>query len=140
MFVEYGGSEYFSYYEGQLIQGQVGNRMFDLIHVPLDREEILFYMLEGRTPKIRFNFIENENLEGVKPGDFVSIYLYTDYRENVLLVPINSLYSSAGEGTYVYLMIDGEKVRQRVDTGLRNESFAEIRDGLEEGDEVFVKQ
>ena len=57
----------------------------------------------------------------------------------VLLVPIGALHKSS-DGTYfVNVFQNGQKIQQKVDVGLRNDSFAEIKSGLSTGEFVATQ-
>ncbi|MGN1084054.1 MAG: efflux RND transporter periplasmic adaptor subunit, partial [Lachnospiraceae bacterium] len=79
-----------------------------------------------------------ENLNGAKIGDFILVCMVSDLHEQVLSIPNNALYKDS-LGSYVYLMRDGTRIRQNVTTGYKNNVYTEIVDGLEEGDQVYVK-
>jgi len=74
----------------------------------------------------------------VDPGDFILVCMVKDYHEQVLSIPNSAVYKDSS-GTYVYLMQDGIRVRQNVTTGYKNNVYTEIVEGLEEGDQVYVK-
>ena len=64
--------------------------------------------------------------------------VYQTYKEGVLTIPINALYRD-GSGQYVYKQTDGARVRCNVKAGMTTDTKAEIVEGLEEGDMVYVK-
>ena len=53
--------------------------------------------------------------------------------------PINALYRDSS-GSYVYLNEDGERKRVAVTVGIQTDTVAEIKEGLQEGDEIYVKE
>ena len=57
----------------------------------------------------------------------------------MLTVPVNALYRDE-TGQYVYRMEDGKRVRCEVEVGMTSDVKAEILEGLQEGDEVYVKE
>ena len=68
--------------------------------------------------------------------------ILVEERENVLLVPIAALSTSRGE-SYVWLKSDSAAedepgVRTTVETGLSDETYAEVLSGLSEGDVVLI--
>ena len=94
------------------------------------------------TEPLRLVFAEDVP-EGLFVGQFVYVYVTEAEAEDVLVVPRNALFES-NEGAYVYRMVGdatGEVVKRvvPVQTGVMNDSTAEIVDGLAEGDVVFVK-
>lgn len=138
IFVEYNGSDYFP--SGGEITAEIGDKTYDLEYIPLDADEQLKYVLDGRVPPARLNILGDT--EGLTPGMFAAVYVKTEQREDTLLVPVNSIHIDLHTdlGAYVYVMEDGVKELRQVKTGVRNESEAEILEGLAEGEEVFVKQ
>ena len=73
----------------------------------------------------------------LKPGMFAKITLLLAEREGVVLVPRDALRPDGVE-TMVFVVRDGTAHRQPVSTGLMNDTLAEIREGLAEGDEVVL--
>ena len=73
----------------------------------------------------------------LKPGMFAKVTLLLAEREDVVVVPRDALRPD-GDGTVVFVVRDGAAHRQPVRTGLLNDTLAEIRDGLAEGDEVVL--
>ncbi|MCE1252087.1 MAG: efflux RND transporter periplasmic adaptor subunit [Anaerolineae bacterium] len=57
---------------------------------------------------------------------------------NVLIVSVNSIYDIAGDHPYVYVLNSlGQPEKREVTIGLANDSFAEIKSGLSEGENVI---
>lgn len=79
--------------------------------------------------------------ERLKLGMNGTATIRVEERENVLLVPIAALNTSRGK-SYVWLKSDDASeepgVRTEVQTGLSDESYAEVTGGLSEGDVVLV--
>ena len=73
----------------------------------------------------------------LKPGMFAKVTLLLAEREDVVVVPRDALRPD-GEGTVVFVVRDGAAHQQPVRTGLLNDTLAEIREGLAEGDEVVL--
>ena len=73
----------------------------------------------------------------LKAGMFGRIEVVYDSRADVLTVPRAALIEGDGE-TAVFLVRDGRAVRTAIRTGYVNGSFAEVRDGLAEGDRVVT--
>ena len=79
-----------------------------------------------------------EETGGAKIGDFVLVCMISDYHANTLSIPNGAVYKD-NSGSYVYLMEDDTRVRRDVTIGYKNSVYTEIVDGLEEGDQVYVK-
>ncbi len=89
----------------------------------------------SRTQKVHINLI-NRDLS-LRHGMFATVYIITDVREDVVVIPVDSLMQDR-EGTwYVYLAVDKKAVRRDVKSGLRVENSIEIREGLKEGDQII---
>lgn len=137
IYVEYNGADYLVT-SGDMT-AQIGDAVYELEYVPLDAEEQLKYVLDGRVPPAKMNIIGD--VSGLTVGQFAAIYVKSDIKEDALMVPVNAVYTDTGElGAYVYVMQDGVKELRQVKLGTRNDSFTVILDGLAEGEEVFVKQ
>ena len=83
--------------------------------------------------------------EGLQAGQFIYVHATEASAADTLLVPRNAVFETNG-GAYVYRMMADEsgeaalvKTMVPVVVGVTNDSDAEILDGLEEGDVVFVK-
>ncbi|MDO4869605.1 MAG: HlyD family efflux transporter periplasmic adaptor subunit [Bacillota bacterium] len=55
--------------------------------------------------------------------------------ENVIGVPVDAVYDD-GENSFVTVMKDGGEEEVQVETGIQNNDYIEIKDGLKAGDEV----
>jgi len=135
LYVLYEGSS--NVYPGIRFTALIDGEEYELEQIKYDVQEIIAMMLADKTPPAKFTFVNTP--ENVKAGDFAALISYVREADNVLAVPVNSLYSS-GSVNYVYRMVSGQKVYTEVSCGMRTNSFVEITSGLEEGDEVFVKQ
>lgn len=72
-------------------------------------------------------------------GDYAAVFLYSNYREDVLSLPATAVYRDS-DGFYVYLADGDHNVRQTISVGAVTELYYEITDGLEEGAQVYVKE
>jgi HlyD family secretion protein len=76
---------------------------------------------------------------GLKPGTRVDVELLVDRYEQVLAVPLASIYT-VGSESYVFVR-NGQGVRERrVQLGNNNESYVQITQGLQAGEEVLLLQ
>jgi macrolide-specific efflux system membrane fusion protein len=136
LYVHYDGSDQISSSSIRYI-ANIRGREYELAPIEYDRDEYITLVLSGKRPPYRFSFVDES--EGIEAGDFAALMAYTQEAKDVLVVPSNSLYFSSGQN-YVYRLVNGEKVYTEVTCGIRTDSYVEIKSGLEEGDEVFVKQ
>ncbi len=74
---------------------------------------------------------------GIRPMMTAAISIVTDTREDALVVPNRALRRDR-DGTYVEVLRSGVPVRVSVVTGISNDLYTEIIEGLEEGDPVVV--
>ncbi|PCJ51625.1 MAG: hypothetical protein COA73_17110 [Candidatus Hydrogenedentota bacterium] len=68
----------------------------------------------------------------LRPGTSVDVEIVTAEVENTLAVPDRALFRDGGEW-FVFVMEGGRANLVSVDVGLRNDDWAEIKSGLEEG-------
>ncbi|MCI8270075.1 MAG: efflux RND transporter periplasmic adaptor subunit [Lachnospiraceae bacterium] len=70
-----------------------------------------------------------QNTEEIAIGSTVKLTLVTERAESAMLVPVDALYYSGGDG-YVYLYEEGTARMTPVEVGLYDSDFAEILSGL----------
>lgn len=70
-------------------------------------------------------------------GYRVEARIVVDEAPDVARVPLGALFR-VGEGWCVYVLQDGRAKRRAVTLGLRDERFAEVRDGLQRGEQVVL--
>jgi RND family efflux transporter MFP subunit len=76
-----------------------------------------------------------EETDEIAVGSTVKINLVTDRAENAMLVPVNAIYYSGGDG-FVYLYEDGVAKMTPVEVGLYDDENAEILSGITADDMV----
>lgn len=104
--------------------------------VPYDISEMVKAALAGEEVQAQFSFDTQE--PWLSAGQYAVVMVYHAYKENVLTIPINALYRD-GSGQYVYKQVDGARVRCDVKTDMTTDIKAEVIEGLEEGDMVYVQ-
>lgn len=72
----------------------------------------------------------------LKLGSEVNVKIITEVKSNAILVPSSAVFDYQG-GSCVFTVEKGKAVLRKVETGIRNESFAEIRKGLRPGELVL---
>lgn len=75
--------------------------------------------------------------EGLRPGMFGRIEVVYDQRSDALTVPRSALLQDAGE-TAVFAVRDNKAVRVPIELGHLSGELAEVRKGLDEGDQVVT--
>lgn len=83
-------------------------------------------------------YIDNTDKK-IKSGMFASIKVVLDQKENIISIPLNTVIEKNNE-KYVYV-VDENNIAHKtiVETGLKNENFIEITNGLQMQDIVVVK-
>lgn len=114
----------------------IGGKEYDVTNVPYD--QIVLNNRVFRKLPVYSTFYIGGDSSDVKLGMYAAVVVITDYVEDAIQIPENALLTDE-EGTYVYKKKGDEFVRQQVKTGHTTETAVEITEGLEEGDEVYVK-
>lgn len=90
--------------------------------------------VDGRTGTVK---VTVETKGGAMPGSFARVKIVTDTRQGTLSVPRRGLLSDAGD-FFVYVA-EADSVRKAsVRVGYQNEEYAEVVDGVREGEKVAV--
>lgn len=74
----------------------------------------------------------------IKGGMFCDIKLITAREEDTIVVPLSCLLNEDGKNV-VYVVNNGIANKRYITTGLSNDTFMQVNDGLEEGDIVIIK-
>ena len=83
-------------------------------------------------------YIDNTDKK-IKSGMFASIKVVLDQKENTISIPLNTVIEKNNE-KYVYIIDENNTAHKTiVETGLKNENFIEITNGLKMQDIVVVK-
>lgn len=114
----------------------IGDAEYELEYLPIDYSKLSAIRAKEETAYSTFKILDGkEDLV----GKYAVICLVKNTREDVVTVPITSIFSDA-DSEYVYKM-DGEgKTRVNVVTGIKGVQFVEIKEGIAEGDTVFVQE
>lgn len=127
-----------SYIKGaSRITAQILGEEYEVVYEPYSDTEYVTLVLSGEKLDTRFSLADET--AAVESGQYVVIKLWSAYKEKVLTIPVNALYRD-DKGRYVYKIVDGQRVRCDVTVGMSNSVEAEILEGLEEGDVVYVKE
>lgn len=85
--------------------------------------------------------IDEDKLQGLKPGmDAVVTIIVETKPEPVVAVPLQALLGGVqmGEKRRCFVVVEGQLYMREVTLGTPNEFFAEVKDGLQEGDVVVL--
>ncbi len=90
-----------------------------------------------RTKEIRFLLDPDETR--AEAGMFAEIAIETERRDDVVLVPVESIVTRSGED-YVFVVADESRAELRdIEVGLIENQMAEISDGLSPGEPIVVR-
>ena len=78
---------------------------------------------------------ELSKADGIATGSTVKLNLVTQHTENAMVVPVDAIYYSGGDG-YVYIYDNGTIHMVQVEIGLYDSEYAEILGGLSADDLV----
>lgn len=78
-----------------------------------------------------------KQIPGVRPGMSANIEILVDELKDVLLVPVQFVQTRGGR-SYCFVLSGDEPVRRQVVIGASNNSFVQIKEGLSEGEVVFL--
>ena len=116
----------------------IGGKTYSVTPVEQDESQIISDLRAGLPPVTSFTIDEGQDPPPV--GSYAAIVVETQRAEQALCVPSNAVYRDVG-GHYVYVIgPGGTRTRQSVTTGLVNDSYTEIREGLMEGDVIYVQE
>ena len=73
----------------------------------------------------------------LRPGMFARVRLFTSGSKDTLVVPEESLFP-LGDDKYVYKVVDGKAIRQKIEIGQRREGRVEVVNGLAPEDVVVT--
>lgn len=107
---------------------------YNLVEYPYTEEELAVAENKETYPKVRYKFEDESKMPEL--GSNILIYMAVDVRENVLKIGIDSL-EKDNQGYFVYVLVDGKKEARRVEIGKKDEYYAEVISGLEEGEMVY---
>jgi HlyD family secretion protein len=85
--------------------------------------------------------IDDSRLEGLKPGMDAVVKIDVDSTpEPVLTIPLQALMGNVEMGAKrrCFVMVDGRPEMREITLGKANDTVAEVKDGLQEGDEVVL--
>ncbi|MCF8466681.1 MAG: efflux RND transporter periplasmic adaptor subunit [Sneathiella sp.] len=110
-------------YPGKVFEGTVGT---------------IATRVDDVTRSVRVRGLVPNDEDILKPGMFLSVELQVSVDSDALIVAEEAIVLTIS-GPHVYAVRDGKAVRTPIITGRRIKGFAEIIEGLNEGDEVVVE-
>lgn len=116
----------------------INGKEYPLSYEPIPKEKLAMLSAAQLSLKSRFDFVEAPG-EEVSIGDYAAVIIVADKKENVLTVPVNSVYTDK-DGRFVYVITEGDKKERReVVTGLSDGARIEVIEGVTEGECVYVE-
>jgi HlyD family secretion protein len=91
--------------------------------------------LGTRTVRVR---VELDGRPSMRAGTSVDVDLILETITGSLLVPVDAIQQDNGAGAYLYVVRQGILRRRPVDLGPRNDQFAVVRNGVQEGEVVAI--
>jgi len=119
------------------LYGLIGTQSYTLEPVAMDETDYISKVLAGET--VMSKFTAADSYEALSAGQYVAVCLVTDLAEDVLIVPSNAVYADP-ISYYVYVVENGSRVRRDVTVGLITDWETQIREGLQEGEMVYVPE
>ncbi len=114
----------------------IGDKEYELEYIPIDDTELSAIRMNEEEAHSTFCVIDGkEDLV----GKYAVICLIYNKVVDALAVPNTALFSDEN-GEYVYRMDGESRSRVNVTTGVKGAQYAQIKDGLEEGDCVYVQE
>ena len=121
------------------VYARIGKTDYELEALPVSHEAYVAALLAGQTPRTEFTVTgPEEALAQLEAGQYAGVCLVLGFVPDALTVPSGAVLHDAG-GRYVYVDVNGERVRRAVQVGVVTDALAQITAGLEEGDVVYVR-
>ncbi len=86
----------------------------------------------------RLKVAPDANQDGLRAGMFANVTVAVESRNNVLLAPQEAVVQRGAE-SFVYVVKGDQSEQRKVELGLRNDKSAEVRSGVEEGEQVVTR-
>lgn len=110
-----------------------GNR-YSVEYMPLDED--VYIKIRARGDDVITNFLITNGDANVTCGDFGTFAGVKAKADHVLSIPAICTEHDTG-GTFVYTKVNGERTKTYITLGVTGCGYSEVKEGLEEGDEVY---
>ncbi len=121
------------------VYARVLDQDYEIEVEPIDQKEYISTVLAGGTIYTDYLPVGPEDkLDRLEAGQYAAICVLTGYIPDALLVPSGAVLRDT-DGKYVYVDENGSRVRRAVVTGMSTDGLVQIKEGLEEGEVVYVK-
>ncbi len=81
--------------------------------------------------------ISFENVKALKLGYDVDVDIITEYKENILIIPRNSIFEK-DQKQYVYVVKDETAKMRAIETGIKNTDQIQVISGLEKEEQIII--
>jgi len=110
---------------------------YEAVPIPMEYSHYVELKNSGETLYSEFEIVNSDSK--VNHGDYGKLKLIMEEKQNVLMLPETAVYYSGGN-YYVYKDVNGEPIRTVVKIGSKDGIRIEIKEGLEEGEVVYVQE
>lgn len=110
----------------------VGGKRYNISYVPPEKSA----GTSKKSATTKFEFAPEET--SIAIGDSAILVMVEQKVVNVLTVPADVVYEDTS-GEYVYIVDNDSRIRRNIETGLSDSYGIEVKSGLQEGDNVYVK-
>lgn len=116
----------------------IAGERWEIELIPMSNEKMSAILSSGQPLKRSFRIKEKAG-KTLKAGDYGVVIVDQFHLEDVLMVPKSTLKRDTG-GYYVYIVTsESEREKRYVTIGLSNGVSTEIKDGLKEGEVIYVQ-
>lgn len=112
---------------GEVLKGEVVQ-----IYPQAEEKQSALGVVQRRVPAI----IKLDDIGNLKPGYETRVNIITGGKENILLIPRESVITSPDGSKQVMVIVNNRAVVRQVSTGLYDTRSVEITEGLEAGDQI----
>ena len=109
---------------------------YEVDYQPIDSKEYSILFSNGESIYSTFELADGG--EEIPFGTYAAIVMVQESREQVLTVPKEAIHRD-GTGSFVYCREGDETILAPITTGMSDGVYTEVISGLEEGDEVLIK-
>lgn len=114
----------------------IDGKRYELEYQVITTEEYRELSAGGNKVYSVFNLVDAG--DEVQAGDFATIALISDYREDAVSVSKGAIHKDSS-GNFVYVLKNGLSVYTSIQTGLSDGNYVEVLSGLEAGDRVVCQ-
>lgn len=124
--------------KAERIYALINGKEYDVEYNPTAEDKLTYWQLNKSTMQSTFNLLGVGAEDQIKIGDYAMICMVSDYRSQVISIPIGAVYKDKSV-RYVYVLKNGSRMRVNVTLGVSGSAYVEVLEGLEEGDCVYVQ-